>query len=46
MHDALLCEIRYEKSDELKNKVVEKMESVFNDEIVNTISRVVVSDFN
>ncbi|MGZ3814398.1 MAG: DNA polymerase [Methanobacterium sp.] len=46
MHDALLCEIKYEKSDELKNKVVDKMESVFNDEIVNTTSRVVVSDFN
>jgi DNA polymerase I-like protein with 3'-5' exonuclease and polymerase domains len=46
MHDALLCEIKYENSDELKKQVVEKMESVFNDEIVNTTSRVVVSDFN
>ena len=46
MHDALLCEVKCDNSDEIKNKVVETMESVFKDEVVNTVSKVVVSDFN
>jgi len=46
MHDALLCEVKHDKSDEIKCKVIEIMESVFKDEIVNTISKVVVSNFN